>query len=270
VNGFAAVDVVDRQWPDSMGDPQNDPILFGGWSMGQFGPFAFPGGLRRATQQCWSWPEGKSLAAAHQAFIRVRMSYVFGGAEDAPLFPENYDPVHELSFVTRLTSVLVGLPGNVCYFNPNGEVLRHPAEVVERLKASEEGSVPPLDLWSNVRLFNVNDGWLLMDTVGNSQLDHLGLSAPFPDFEVCIPPDKSDDLASIDPFLRNVTLYALNSGAVFRDGDTINGPFGMNWRALVRKRGLINPPRACVRFFPEDDSAPPEILCQDHEHPVGG
>jgi hypothetical protein len=42
VNGFIAVDIFDRPWPDAMGDPQTDPLLFGAWSTGQFGPFTYP------------------------------------------------------------------------------------------------------------------------------------------------------------------------------------------------------------------------------------
>ncbi|MGD0900408.1 MAG: hypothetical protein ABR915_21455, partial [Thermoguttaceae bacterium] len=48
VNGYVAVDVVSQPWPDSMGDPKSDPMTFGAWSMGHFGPLAFPGGLTRA------------------------------------------------------------------------------------------------------------------------------------------------------------------------------------------------------------------------------
>lgn len=34
VNGQVLVDTVDQPWPDSMGDPQKDPMIFGAWSMG--------------------------------------------------------------------------------------------------------------------------------------------------------------------------------------------------------------------------------------------
>src|SRR5262245_343350 len=48
VNGFASVDVINQAWPDAMGDPKSDTQTFAAWSMGFFGPFAFPGGLARA------------------------------------------------------------------------------------------------------------------------------------------------------------------------------------------------------------------------------
>src|SRR5262245_14888107 len=50
VNGYAAIDVVNHSWPDTMGGPKSDPATFGAWGTGQFGPFTFPGGLARAGQ----------------------------------------------------------------------------------------------------------------------------------------------------------------------------------------------------------------------------
>ena len=44
-NGYAAVDVVNQLWPDTMGDPKSDSKTFAAWMMGHFGPFAFRGGL---------------------------------------------------------------------------------------------------------------------------------------------------------------------------------------------------------------------------------
>src|SRR5262245_9462237 len=43
VNGYAAVDIVNQPWPDSMGDPKSDSTTFAAWSMGHFGPLTFPG-----------------------------------------------------------------------------------------------------------------------------------------------------------------------------------------------------------------------------------
>lgn len=98
---------------------------------------------------------------------------------------------------------------------------------VESLEASlafgQRANVPPLDALCNVRLFNVDDGWLVMDTVGNGQLGRPDL----PDLEVCLRKDKKYDLGEIDVFLRNTTLYVLRQGEVFRDGDTIDGPGGV-------------------------------------------
>ncbi len=71
-NAAAAIDVVPQPWPDSMGDPKSDAMLFASWSMGHFGPLAWPGGLERAIDHAWSWPEGRvptSHAATPRSFV---------------------------------------------------------------------------------------------------------------------------------------------------------------------------------------------------------
>src|SRR5438034_3543744 len=65
-NGYAAVDVVNQPWPDTMGDPKGDAKTFAAWSMGHFGPFAFPGALARAGEHAWAWQPGRTVAGAHQ------------------------------------------------------------------------------------------------------------------------------------------------------------------------------------------------------------
>src|SRR5262249_21970039 len=107
VNGYAAVDTISRPWPDGMGDPKADPTLFASWSMGHFGPFAYPGGLRRALEQAWSWPGAPESVNGHTAFLRLRMSYVFGANPQARVVPENYDPRPELEFLGRVGRALL-------------------------------------------------------------------------------------------------------------------------------------------------------------------
>jgi hypothetical protein len=260
INGYVALDTVDQPWPDHMGDPKTDPMLFGAWSMGHFGPFAFPNGLTRAAQHSWGWPEGKTIPKRHSAFVRIRASYVFGGVPDTTsIFPDAYDSLAELEFVTKVALAVLQLPGALCYFNPNGETLRTATSLRESLEFAEERNVPALDAYCNVRLFNVDDGWLVMDTVGNGQ---LGLP-DLPDLEACMHKQKKYNLQEIDPFLRNTTLYVLRQGEVFHDGDTIDGPGGGRWRARIRRCGLIEPPRRTLRFFPDDGTEPPEALFRD-------
>jgi hypothetical protein len=262
INGYVAVDTVERPWPDHMGDPQTDPMLFGAWAMGHFGPFTFPHGLKRAAQHSWGWPEGKTIPARHTAFVRIQASYVFGNVGgNAPIFPQGYDPLAELAFVTEVARAVLRAPGALCYFNPNGEALRSVQSLEASLSFTRGRNIPPLDVYCNVRLFNVDEGWLVMDTVGNGQLGAPDL----PDVEACLRKDKEYDLQSVDGFLRNTTLYVLHQGAVFRDGDTTDGPGDLHWRVYNRRRGLIDPPRRTIRFFPADGTAPPDVLFRDRE-----
>lgn len=62
-----------------MGDAKSDPMTFGAWSMGYFGPFAYPGGLTRAIQQPWGWAAARDVAPTHRGFDRIRSSYVGPG-----------------------------------------------------------------------------------------------------------------------------------------------------------------------------------------------
>lgn len=250
--GTVLVDIVDRPWPDHMGDPQNEATLFGAWSIGHFGPFAFPGGLERASQQCWAWDAGPTVAASHKAFARIRTSYAIGASPDAPVLPEEYDPLAELEAVTQLALCLLDVPGALCYFNPGGEVLRDRETLVEALEFGNEQQLPTLDLWSNIRLFRVDETWSLMDTVGNDQLD-------IPDQEACVRGDTYD-FREVDGFLRNVSLYLLREGEVVEDGDTMDGPGNVPWKAHELEAGLSDPPRRVLRWIPEDGVAPPELL----------
>ena len=85
---------------------------------------------------------------------------------------------------------------------------------------ADEDGVPPLELWANVRLFTLIEGWLMMDTVGHPQLNAPG-KPPFPDIEAVFPKGKCDP-QDVDAFLRNLALYLLANGAeTIKDGDTM-------------------------------------------------
>jgi hypothetical protein len=244
-NGYVVVDVVNRAWPDSMGDPKSDPILFGAWSMGQFGPGAFPRGLPRARQHAWSWREGDRIAASHRGFIRMRISYVGGAAPNAPILPQDYDPVGELLFLTRMTTTMLRVPGALCYLNPNGEVLRSPSDFTKTFTACQQQRKFPLLLWSNVRFYTLNEQLSFMDTVGNEQFDIRDVEAAF----------ESDphEPAEIDYYLRNVTHYLMSLGREIQTGESIDGPNERNlsWIAESRQQGALEPPRPVLRLCPK-------------------
>lgn len=251
VNGRVIVDSVAFPWPDGMGNPQTDATTFGAWSFGQFGPFTYPGGLQRAGQHSWTWEPGRTIAAGHVGFVRLRSSYVIGSGGDAKCLPQSYDPVGELNFLTGMTQAILKLPGALCYFNPNGEVLRDLKTLTELLDGCRSADLIPLPAWCNVRFFNLGGGWSLMDTVGNGQLD-------VPDVEVLFRIDQYEP-GRIDNYLRNVTTYLVsNPAATLKDGETIDGPNESNltWRIRVPKEAIVPPPhRWLVRLYATADSA---------------
>lgn len=253
VNGYVSVDLYPVEWPDHMGDPQTEPMLFGAWVMGHFGPGAYPHGLQRATQQSWRWEGAAEAVASHAAVLRLRTSYVFGAGKDAKVMPADCDPRHELMFLMRMVLALGSLKDAIGYFNPNGEVLLPFPALAESLEHHSKHDLPPLDCWANVRLFNISETWALMDCVGNWQLD-------FCDQEVAFPRSLTDP-DSVDPFIRNISLHLLQKGDAIKDGGTVDGPGGIKWQAKNLEAGVSDPPRGVKRWLPCGvNEIPPELL----------
>jgi hypothetical protein len=245
VNGYASVDLVNHPWPDSMGDPKSDSMTFGAWSMGFFGPLAFPGGLGRARQHAWGWQPGRTVPEGHRGFIRIRISYAYGAKDNAPVMPQNCDPLAELNFASRAALAVLGAPGVLCYFNPNGEVLRDLATFREVWLECKKQKKIPLQLWMNVRFFYLNDSLGFMDTVGNGQLNVQDVEAIYPRAKYA-PRD-------IDYYLRNVTHYLLDLDREIKTGEAIDGPgeSNLSWTADVLEQPIVQPPRRTLRLYPK-------------------
>lgn len=254
--GHLAIDVVQQPWPDELVERGDAPQLGTSAAAGYFGPFAFPYCFERACRQAWIWKEAQQSPPAHQAFARVRTTYAFtppGAAAVAE--PEIKNPLLELQAATAVAQALCSHPAVVCYFDPSGETVLPPERFSEAVKWAEEQRLPPLDVWSNVRFLSlegVADGWYLMDTVGMWQLD-------IPDHEIFLP-GKTYDFQEVEGFLRNVSLYLMNHGPVFADGDTIEGPGGIDWKAANCDDSFTMPPRPVVRWFADDGTEPPPEL----------
>lgn len=250
VNGHVVVDLIDKPWPDHMGDPQREPALFAVWSMGWFGPYVFPGALERAVLQAHHLDKAvASPARAHRAFVRIKSTYALGAGEDVPLAPPDHAPLDDLRFVTRVARALLDVPGASHYFNSGGEML-HTTASLERALAHEQQGLVPLPAWSNVRMWKPEEarGWFLMDTVG---MEQLGGS----EHEACVPPDGIE-LGEVAGFLRNAALYTLEKGPVIEEGNTIDGPGGV-WKAHLDEESLSPPPRPVLRWRPVDAEPPP-------------
>lgn len=261
VGGHLLVTPSTEKWPDQMGDPDTSPDVFVAWSLGQYGPLAFPGCLERAAEQSWGWEDGEDVPQQHTAHIRLLISYVLGAdeseaedddSEDVVLIPDDYDPIEELRFLTKAVSALLDLPQAICYFNPGGEVLRDQNGLRQGLNYAWNYELPPLDMWTNVRLFRVDESWALMDTVGMGQLD-------MPDMEAVYDTDRYEP-AEVERFLRNASLYLMSTEEEFEDGDVADGPGDLSWNAIECEESLSDPPRETIRWFPDDGSEPPEAL----------
>ncbi len=249
VNGHVIVDLIDRPWPDGMGDPKTDLALFGAWSMGWFGPFVFPENLTRARTMSFAWPEGRELCDRHRAFVRIKSSYVLGAGDDAAVIPADYDAIAELDFVTQLSLGVLELPEAIAYFNPNGEVLLSRQRLLETLDWADDHDVVPLPVWANIRLFALDDQWSMMDTIGMEQMD-------IDDHEAWFLTHRYDP-GEVDTFLRNATDYVLQEGPVIEDGNTMDGPGGIRWSARSVEDSRAPRTRQVLRWLPLDGSTPP-------------
>ena len=259
-NGHLLVTPANAPWPDDMGDPDESPERFVAWSLGQYSPLAFPGCLERAGEQSWGWEDGGEKVKEHTAHIRLLISYVLGAEdpndhdEDVPLLPDDYDPLKELHFLSKAVATLLEMPDAVCYFNPGGEVLRDDDGLRRGMNYAWSHELPPLDMWTNVRLFRATEQWSLMDTVGNGQFD-------LPDLEAVYTTDDFEP-SDIEGFLRSASLYMLQGGEKVEDGDTAEGPGEINWMAMECIDALSDPPRPTIRWIPENDHDPPAELME--------
>lgn len=246
VNGTISIDVVNHPWPDTMGDPKSAPTTFGAWSMGFFGPFAYPGGFARAVQH--RWDAGRSIAPTHQGMIRLRISYAGGTPTSTPVLPKDYEPLAELNFLNRLTIAAGETSGVLCYFNPGGELLRDLIMFDLDWQASAVEQKLPLLLWSSIRLFKLDPAFSFMDSVGNGQFD-------VSDIEV-IYPTNGYDPSTIDYYIRNVTHHLLGLNRPLQTGETIDGPGESNLSWLIESldTALTAPPRPVLRLYPAADA----------------
>jgi hypothetical protein len=256
--GSLLVDVLPSPWPDHFGRPEEDLKLFGALVTGQFGPFVFPENLERALAMGRASDRGLGdVRERHRALLRLRASWVLGAPEGSPIVPEDYDPLAELRFLSEIASNLLELPGALCYFNPNGEVVATLQELEEALDHADQHHTPPLALWVSLRPVQVAElqGWAVVDTLGLWQLD-------LPDHEAFFRQDAYE-LGEVAVFLHQAVEKSLQHGQPFQDGEVAVGPGKQRWRALVDRVAVVPMPRPVVRWVALDGTEsqiPPELL----------
>jgi hypothetical protein len=254
VHGYISVALIDRRYPDGMGDLENDVDLLGAWTMRWMGPFTFPGNLARAAQRFRADDVCRAVDE-HGALARVLSSYVLGpGGLNRTVLPADYDALVELERVTEVARSLLELSGALAYFNPGGETLFTRTSFDENHNYHRRAGLSPLPLWSGVRLFNLAEhpGWTLMDTVGMEQLDVT-------DMEACFLTGAFKP-AEVDNFLRNATDYVRQKGLIIKDGDTMDGPGNIRWQGLAFDESVAPRNRPVIRWLPLVGPRPPAAL----------
>ncbi len=255
VDGRVIVDVVNERWHDLPGDPDQEPDLFAAWSMGGFGPLAYPGCLERAGTQAWAWRQASSAIRQQKCFVRLRTTYL-DDDDGQQTAPEDHDPKGELLFLSEVGRALLGVTGMICWFDPAGEAVRPPHMVEQALDWHLTDDALPLDLWTNVRLGKLDDdgSWLVMDSIGMQQ---LGL----PDIEIAFARDAFT-FDQVSEMVRDLVAYLAEEGDVVEDGHTVDGPDDSAWLALRFDGSRALPPRPVVRLVPVGVDVPEALLAR--------
>jgi hypothetical protein len=143
---------------------------------------------------------------------------------------------------------LFKLPQAICYFNPQGEVLRDRESFEETDKLFDDNDLPALELWSNARMFQINQEWTMLDLVGNSQIDAPDLEA------IYFTSDYSP--TDVEQLLRVTTMIFLEDPEF--KADMIEDENGVNWKLFYDLDSICDPPRQVIRMIPDDSRQPPE------------
>lgn len=262
VFSMAYIDILHQRWPDMLGFPEepgnHKPEDLNNWAVGCYGPGSYPNCLRRASESNYLWPEAMAVAEKHSCVVRIRISYTLGAEAGLPFVPETYDPMHELTFVASLALTVSQVPGAIGYFNPKGEVLCPLEAILQHLQLAVSGELPPIGLFTSIRVLTIGDEWMLMDTVGNSQYGDPNSKLPLPmqDFEVCIPKASFDFRATSLMLIQGTTMLIRNGPAQGYQG---------SGATVLRQCSLATPPRPSVRMF---QGTPPEELLMENKTPV--
>jgi len=251
--GQYVVDIVDQPWPDELDYDKPGSTLHKAWQEGCFGINTCPGSLERAAEQSWVWPEGREAIKEAKAFLRIRTTFMLDRDEefeDDDWIPCDYYPPQELMEIHWVVLALFKLPQVICYFNPQGEVLRDQASFDEADELYYDNELPALELWSNARLFRFNPEWTMMDTVGNSQIEVPDIEAVF--FSDAYSPTEVEQL------LRLTTMYFLENPEF--DGESMEDEAGVTWKMSMQLDSICDPPRQVVRMIPQDGRELPEGL----------
>jgi hypothetical protein len=260
-NGYLLIDIIERPWPDALGDLVDEPEVVAAWEAGHFGPLTYGGCLTQAGLQNWKWKAGRRIQEKHVAFLRIRLTYLLGvpnPGKGRPLpLVGVVNPLDELCFLTQVSGALLTLRGALGLLYPAGEALRNAAFVEERLNLHRGGGPPPIDVWTNVRFQTVDPSgtWAIMDTIGMAQMD-------LPDLEAAFPQDKNAKFpaAEVDAFLLNQSLRLLEDRSAFAQSVTVSGPGNTVWRSSGPAAGFSSPTRQVIRFLPRTLARLPRIL----------
>jgi hypothetical protein len=235
------VDLYDHPWYDTSGDDQGPTSPAYAWDECHNHLLAAPWSLKRAIQQHRQADDAPTAAASHSAYVLLRVSLQPEGAT-----LESYQRLCEAALLVMTCSKAL------CLFNPRGEVLATRAFIEDRLRCYREQQLPPLELLSNTRLFEIGGDWCLVDCVGMQQLQ-------LPDQELLFAAELLSGAVAMT-YVRNLAMHFLQHRPEIRTADTAGGPNESVWEALCLAQGAIAPQRPVIRWLPENREGIPVTM----------
>jgi len=210
-----------------------------------WGPFSRSNSLDRACKFNPIWEQSTEVARQHQGLIVCKMVSEDNSSDDVK---------RQILLATAFLDTILPVAkvdGISAYFCPGGEVVWPVDMFVEVVTSAQLAKVPPIDVFSNLRLAYLDERWAIFDTVGNSQ---FGLR----DLEIYFNSEESD-LNAIASQLRQWTLEQISTADALEDGQTVAGP---DEDYLVRwtDDSLEPPVRDVIRLIAEDHSSMPTGL----------
>ncbi len=247
--GQVVIDLVEQRWPDT----DSDPAVAAARKSGLFGPVEAEETLHRACAFCpATWPEGPSVANSHQAFLRLRVTYVKASGAPMDGLPDDYSEVRECEALLGVVEALLEHPAALCYFNPTGELIASKEFLSQVCESLHQASQPAINALSNRRMRTLEGSdWHLIDLVGMSQLD-------LPDFEIGF--TEKYDPNEMAALLVKLALQILKSGQTPKDGHTLSGPEGKLFEVRRFTKSVSQPEREVLRLRPRDGTVSPEQL----------
>jgi hypothetical protein len=165
-------------------------------------PAPVPGtDIPHAAKATWLWPKHDPIQKAldHKAFI---LCTLMGGTGT---------PVECRLILSQIMATVTDLPGVVGIYWHDAGVIHYPPVFTEMAQSDQAELMLPINIWTDIRVGNNNDGTSSGRTLGMTALGHMEIEYPKS-------PTRPSELRE---WLQHIVLYVLDAGPILKHGQTI-------------------------------------------------